>query len=299
MDMPAAELDVHAALVARLVDEQHPDLADKVTLVANGWDNALFRLGESLSVRLPRREAAAELVLNEQRWLPVLAPQLPRPTPVPVRAGVSTDYYPWAWSITPWFEATAAAELDAAARAPVAAELAEFLVALHTEAPADAPYNPVRGVPLVSRTHAVHDRLAGGSIEHADEIAALWGRLVETPAWSRPPLWLHGDPHPANILLTTDASGRPTRLAAVIDFGDVTAGDPATDLAAAWLVFDAEARAAFRSRTDALAAVDDDTWLRARGWALNMGTAIAAFSDDNPRLAAIGAHALEQVLLDD
>lgn len=298
MDMPAAELEVHAALVARLVEEQHPDLADDVTLVANGWDNALFRLGPSLSVRLPRREAAAELVLNEQRWLPVLAPRLPVPVPVPVRTGAATEYYPWAWSITPWFEARPADEFEPAARVPIATELAEFMVALHTEAPSDAPYNPVRGVPLISRAHAVHDRLTGGSIERTDEVAALWERLVATPQWAGPPLWLHGDPHPANVLLTPDAGGRPTRLAAVIDFGDITAGDPATDLAAAWLIFDAEARAVFRARTDELTPLDDDTWMRARGWALNMGTAIAAFSDDNPRLAAIGAHVLEQVLLD-
>lgn len=238
-------------------------------------------------------------MLNEQRWLPVLAPHLPTPIPVPVRTGAPTEYYPWAWSITPWIEATAAAELEPAARAPIAAQLAEFMVALHTEAPADAPYNPVRGVPLASRAHAVHDRLAGGSIERADEIAALWERLVATRHWAGARLWLHGDPHPANVLVTPDADGRPTRLAAVIDFGDITAGDPATDLAAAWLIFDAEARAVFRARTDELAPVDDDTWMRARGWALNMGTAIAAFSDDNPRLAAIGAHVLDQVLLDD
>lgn len=297
MEMPAAEVEVHEALVVRLLRQQHPDLAGEVTLVANGWDNALFRLGDSLCVRLPRRAAAAGLVLNEQRWLPELAPRLPVPIPAPVRTGTATDFYPWAWSITPWIEASPADEFPPAARTAVSEELAEFMVALHTPAPAEAPRNPVRGVPLGSRSAAVHERLAGGSIDRADELAALWRQLVATPAWAGPPLWLHGDPHPANVLLKTDASGRPARLAGVIDFGDITAGDPATDLAAAWLIFDADARDAFRAHTQELAPLDDTTWLRARGWALNMGTAIAAFSDDNPRLAAIGAHVLDQVLL--
>lgn len=303
MDMPAAEVEVHAALVTRLLQEQHPDLLEdlhgEVTLVANGWDNALFRLGDSLSVRLPRRAAAAQLVLNEQRWLPELAPRLPVPIPAPVRTGTPTAYYPWAWSVTPWINGRPADELPPGARAPIAGELAEFMVALHTPAPAGAPHNPVRGVPLDSRSPAVHDRLAGGSIGRAAELVALWQRLTATRAWAGPPLWLHGDPHPANVLLGSDAPGRPPRLAAVIDFGDITAGDPATDLAAAWLVFDAEARAAFRRRVQEITPLDDDTWMRARGWALNMGTAIAAHSDDNPRLAAIGAHVLDQVLLGD
>lgn len=299
MEMPAAEVEVHEDLVMRLIRQQHPDLEGEITLVANGWDNALFRLGDALCVRLPRRAAAAELVLNEQRWLAELAPRLPVPIPVPVRTGTATDYYPWAWSVTPWIEARPADEFAPAARMPVAVDLAEFMVALHTEAPADAPHNPVRGVPLASRSRAVHARLAGGAVGHVQELAALWPRLAATPVWTGPPLWLHGDPHPANVLLTTDASGLPAHLAAVIDFGDITAGDPATDLAAAWLIFDVEARTAFRARTDELAPLDDDTWLRARGWALNMGTAIVANSDDNPRLAAIGAHVLDQVLLGD
>lgn len=297
--MPAAEVEVHAALVTRLLEEQHPDLVGEVTLVANGWDNALFRLGDSLTVRLPRRAAAAQLVLNEQRWLPELAGRLPVPIPSPVRTGTPTQYYPWAWSVTPWIEAIPADELPPVARAPIAGDLADFMVALHTPAPADAPHNPVRGVPLDSRSLAVHDRLAAGGIGRADELAVLWRRLTATPAWAGPPLWLHGDPHPANVLLRSVAPGGPPRLAAVIDFGDITAGDPATDLAAAWLVFDEEARQGFRARTQELAPLGDDTWMRARGWALNMGTAIAAHSDDNRRLAAIGAHVLDQVLLGD
>ena len=87
-DMPAAEVDVDDALVRSLLEEQHPDLADRaLTLVANGWDNVLFRLGEDLIVRLPRRAQSAPLVAHELRWLPELAPRLPLPVPAPIRAG--------------------------------------------------------------------------------------------------------------------------------------------------------------------------------------------------------------------
>jgi aminoglycoside phosphotransferase (APT) family kinase protein len=72
---PSAEVDVTVDLVRRLLRAQHPDLADlPLRVVANGWDNVTLRLGDELAVRVPRREMAAQLVRNEQRWLPVLAP---------------------------------------------------------------------------------------------------------------------------------------------------------------------------------------------------------------------------------
>ncbi|MCX7523124.1 aminoglycoside phosphotransferase family protein [Microbacterium sp. STN6] len=298
MDAPAAEVHIDAALVERLIEAQHPDLAAPVRLVTNGWDNALFRLGDRHAVRLPRREAAAELVVNEQRWLPDLTKRLPVPVPVPVRRGAPGIGYPWSWSITDWFDGTDADLVPAAERAAVAIELAEFLAALHHEAPTSAPFNPVRGVPLPTRSAAMVGRLDSGSLPRVDDLRALWNRLVTTPPWGARPVWLHGDPHPGNAIMTTDAAAAP-RLAAILDFGDITAGDPATDLAAAWMWFEPAGRALFRAHIDELCHVDTHTWQRARGWALNMGAAIAAASDDNPRLAAIGAHTLTQVLLDD
>jgi aminoglycoside phosphotransferase (APT) family kinase protein len=287
VDTPAAEVDIDATLVRRLVRSQHPDLDGPLRLVANGWDNVIYRLGEDLCVRLPRRAAAVDLIRHEQRWLPALAERAGAVVPAPVRAGVPGEGFPWPWSICPWFDGRSAADVPPAERAPAATDLAEFLARLHVPAPADAPRNPWRGVRLAARYAAVGERLAG-----RPDLRALWERLVSTPAWAGRPYWLHGDLHPANLVL---APSGPARLVAVVDFGDLTAGDPATDLAVAWLAFDAAGRAAFRERYDALTGMDRDTWVRARGWALNLGTAIAAHSDDNPRMAAISAHALAEV----
>ena len=295
MDAPAAEIDINAALVARLIEAQHPDLAGELAPVANGWDNVIYRLGADLCVRLPRRRVAVQLTRNEQRWLPVLARRLPVPIPAPVRVGTPVEGYPWPWTITRWYQGRLAADLPTAARSP--ADLARFLAALHAPAPPDAPYNPVRGVPLADRAAAVAERLSSGAIPYAADLRAVWESATCAPAWSGPPLWLHGDPHPANLLVRVDAGGAP-RLAAVLDFGDLTSGDPATDLAAAWLVFDGAGRAIFREIMDSLAPVDADTWTRARGWALSMATAMVLHSDDQPRIAAIGRHALREVLAD-
>ena len=285
MNTPEAEVDIDADLVGRLVRAQHPDLDGPLTLVASGWDNVIYRLGSELSVRLPRRKVAVDLLVNEQRWLPVLAGHVEVALPVPVRAGVPGEGYPWPWTIAPWFEGRTVAAVPPAERAHLAVPLAAFMNGLHRPAPPEAPRNPVRGVPLAARDAAVRGRLP--SIPRARELLQVWERAVALPPWQGPALWLHGDPHPANLL--AGAAG----LAAVLDFGDLTSGDPATDLAAAWLVFEEEAREVFRAQMEA----DEATWGRARGWALVMGTALAAHSADNPGMAAIGEHVLRQVLI--
>ncbi len=289
---PAAEVDIDAALVGALLAEQHPDLAAlPLRLVASGWDNAIFRLGDDLAVRLPRREMAATLVLHEQRWLPSLAAALPLPVPVPLRAGVPSDAlgFPWAWSVCPWL--TGAVALHATLADPVAAAraLGAFLAAMHRPAPADAPHNPLRGVPLARRTDRLHEclaRLAGDDDVDGRAVVAAWDELVATPPWSRRPVWLHGDMHPANVLV--DDGGR---VCAVIDFGDLTAGDPATDLTIAWMLFgdDDRARQAFRTAAGADdGGIDDDTWQRGRGWALAIGVALIASSADDEAYTRLG-----------
>lgn len=292
MHTPEADIRTDAALVARLVAEQHPDLSGPLRLVSDGWDNQLYRLGESLVVRVPRREVAAHLIEHEQRALPGIAARVGVEVPVPVRVGRPSEAFPWPWSIVRWIDGIDGADVSAADRASVARPLAEFMAALHTPAPADAPPNPVRGVPLAERDAAVQERLR--HLSERMDVAALadgWRTALDAPRWNGPPVWLHGDPHPGNLLLTPDRSG----LAAVIDFGDVTAGDPATDLATAWLTFEADARAEFRSHLASLAPVDEATWLRARGWAVAMASALAAHSDDNPRMRSLATHALTQL----
>src|SRR4051794_7564958 len=101
--LPPAEHEVDEDLARALLAAQHPDLADPpIRPGAQGWDNVMFRLGEDLALRLPRRAVAAGLIATEQRWLPRLAPSLPVAIPAPVRIGATGCGYPWPWSVTPW-----------------------------------------------------------------------------------------------------------------------------------------------------------------------------------------------------
>jgi aminoglycoside phosphotransferase (APT) family kinase protein len=281
-----ADIALDADLVLHLLRTQHPDLDGPLALVASGWDNAIYRLGDDLAVRLPRRQVAADLIVHEQRWLPTLSRLLPVPVPTPVRVGAASAAFPWSWSVVSWLPGTAVSAVPVAARGRFAAQLAAFHNALHVPAPPDAPANPVRGVPLSTRSAAMAERFASGRVPL--RLRALWDLLVAVPGWAGPPVWVHGDPHPGNLL-----AGGDGRLAAVLDFGDLTAGDPATDLAAAWLVFDGPGRAAFRAALGPR--VEPDTWERARGWALNIGAALAADATGTPEMAAIAAHTLREV----
>lgn len=286
---PAADIPTDAALVAALVAAQHPDLAAPLRLVSDGWDNQLYRLGDTHAVRIPRREVAAHLIEHEQQMLPGIAARVHTRVPVPVRVGVPSDAFPFPWSIVEWIDGIDGASVGADARADLAEPLAAFVGELAVPDP-DAPRNPVRGVPLATRADAVRTRLR--SLSGRMEVAALeqaWRQALAAPEWEGPPLLLHGDLHPGNLLLTP-AGG----LAAVLDFGDVTSGDPATDLATAWLTFDGEARERFRRALPA--PPDAATWRRARGWAVTMASALAMSSDDNPRMASLARHTLDQLV---
>ncbi len=289
--MPPAEVEIDEGLIRRLLRRQHPDLAElPIRIVAHGWDNVLARLGDGLVVRVPRRALAAALVLHEQRWLPLLAPRLPLPIPVPLRTGVAGDGFPWAWSVCPWYPGETAAASPPADPDGAALSLATLLSALHRPAPADAPVNPFRGVPLAARDERVRGYLdtLGAAVDRR-AVCRRWDAARSLPPYDGPPLWLHGDLHPANLVV------RDAAIAAVIDWGDLTGGDLATDLAIAWMLFAPAERARFRA---ALGGVDECTWRRAAGNALAHALACLARSADAPLLAAMGRRTLATVLAD-
>lgn len=287
-NMPAAEVDVDDDLVRSLLRDQHLDLADlPLVELANGWDNVIYRLGEELTIRLPRRAMAASLVEHEQHVLPGFAERLPIAIPAPVRVGQPGRGYPWAWSINPWFAGTIAATTPFTDPSVEAQRLGEFLAALHTPAAQDAPKNPYRGHFVGDNTEIFTARAAAlastGGFD-ANHALRRWGELVDVDPFNGAPRWIHGDLHPANVLVDGG------EIRAVIDFGDVCAGDPATDLAAAWALFDELAdRDLVRS---AAGDVDDATWQRAEAWALHFALAYLAHSADNPTMGTIARRLL-------
>jgi aminoglycoside phosphotransferase (APT) family kinase protein len=164
---------------------------------------------------------------------------------------------------------------------------------MHRPAPHDAPRNAWRGIPLDARSALLRQHLTQiADCVDPTAITEMWDRVRMTPPWKRAATWIHGDLHPGNLLV------RAGRLSGVLDFGDVSAGDPATDLSVAWMLLRGTARSSFRDLTcGADGWLDDDTWTRARGWALALGVAHLAHSVDNDRFAAVAAATIDEALL--
>jgi aminoglycoside phosphotransferase (APT) family kinase protein len=295
--MPVAEVDVDVALVRGLLTSQYPAPSAHLPLVevARGWDNAIFRLGDDLAVRLPLRALAAPLLEHEAAWLPELSAWLPAgvAAPVPVFRGGPDAGYPWSWTVVPWLTGEVLAAVPVGDRTAYAEGLADALVALHRPAPREAPANPWRGVALGDRLRHAHADLdvARAALGHEEAVvlAEAWAEGLAGPRWPGPPVWLHGDPHPLNVLV------RDGRVRALLDWGDVTSGDPASDLATAWLSFDRSGRTAFRRRVDAAGTVDPAVWRRAAGWAAAITLALLAHHRPGDPLYDVATHTVRQL----
>ncbi|TDC11492.1 aminoglycoside phosphotransferase family protein [Nonomuraea longispora] len=286
---------ITAALVRRLVDTQFPEWAGlPLTLLEpGGSDHVIYRLGEQLTVRLPRHAGAIGQAAKELRWLPRLAPHLPLAIPSPVAVGEPGFGYPWRWAVSRWLEGEVATVEALADSSAAAVQLAEFLVALQRYTPdgvrALRSRDGLTGQSLESRDRSTRDAIAKvGDVFDITAMTDLWDTALKTPGWDHPPVWFHGDFHTGN-LLTLDG-----RLHAVIDFGGLGIGDPACDLTIAYTLMSAGSRAAFR----AALGVDDATWMRGRGWALTTGlNAYTSYAAVNPVIATQTSRQINEALI--
>ncbi|MDF5733406.1 MAG: aminoglycoside phosphotransferase family protein [Rhizonema sp. PD38] len=286
---PVSEIEIDTTLVYNLLAEQHPDLTYlPIHFVEAGWDNAMFRLGDQLSVRLPRRKVAATLIENEQTWLPTLSYQLTIPVPTPYRIGKATQSYPWRWSVLPWLSGRSA-DLEEP-HTNEAKLFGSFLRSLHMPAPFNAPRNAVRGVPLIQRAAAVEERMQRLETKTnliTQKLKNTWKTALNTSI-DVEAKWLHGDLHPRNILVENG------KITGIIDWGDMTSGDIATDLASIWMLFsDQNAR---QQAITSYANISEVTLQRALGWAILFGvTLLDTGLVDHPRHAVIGERTLRRV----
>lgn len=294
MSTPHEGPRIDEALVRRLLAAQFPHWADLPlqTVESAGTDNAIYRLGEGLAVRLPKRESAAPQAEREQQWLPKLAGALPLAIPAPIGAGRPDGGYPWAWSVYPWM-AGADAATDQVSDLPQAArDLGGFLTALGridaAGGPAAGRANSGRGVPLAILDKRVRNDVAAlGDEIDGPAVLQAWEEALAAPVHDAPGAWVHGDLHPSNLLV------REGRIVGVLDFGLLGVGDPACDLFLAWSFLDTPSREVFRE----VLKVDQAAWLRGRGWAIFSAIiALAFYLRTNPTLCAMSRRTLAEVL---
>ncbi|MEV7727617.1 aminoglycoside phosphotransferase family protein [Streptomyces sp. NPDC087917] len=291
--MHADEVDIDEALVGRLVAAQFPQWADlAVTKVRSaGTDNAMYRLGADMAVRLPRIPDSVRQVAKENRWLPRLSPHLPLAVPTPLGRGVPGEGFDFPWSVYRWIEGENLFDEPVADLRETALQLGAFVAALQRIDATGGPFS-FRGGPVSTRDESVREAIrdlgSDGTVD-GDAATALWEEVLRLPQWQGDPVWVHSDLLPGNLL------GHRGRLSAVIDFGAVGVGDPACDMMAAWSLLSSETRDLFREAVD----VDDATWARGRGWALCFGlTAEHEYRVTNPVLAAVAHRTVAEALSD-
>jgi aminoglycoside phosphotransferase (APT) family kinase protein len=270
---------INRDLVRKLVSAQFPQWKDlSIEPVArSGWDNRTFHLGDTMLLRLPTTSEYALQVEKEQLWLPKLAPFLPLAIPEPLAMGQPGFDYHYKWSIYRYLVGETVACGHIADWKGLAKDLAAFLLALHRIDPQDGPppglHSFYRGGKLSTYDEEVRHALEAlkGRVD-VDRATKLWQAALKT-SWQRPPVWVHGDVSAGNLLV------HEGRLCAVIDFGQLTVGDPACDLTIAWTLFTGESRRVF---CEALG-LDSETWMRAQGWTLwkALITAASVINPDN------------------
>ncbi|MFG2986293.1 aminoglycoside phosphotransferase family protein [Streptomyces sp. NPDC048258] len=284
---------VDVDLVRRLVAGQFPRWAELAVqrFPSGGTVNGMYRLGDDMVVRLPLVKGGAEDVAMEREWLPRLAPRLPTPVPEVLGAGEPAEGYPWPWSVYRWLEGENPEAGALGEPVPLAGDLAGFVTAMRSITAPSAP-KAYRGGPLASldaSTRAAIGELRGIPEEgvDCDAVTAVWEDALRAPGWDGPPVWLHADLMPGNLLV------RGGRLSSVIDFGCMGVGDPACDLFPAWNLLPTGAREVFR---EALG-VDDATWKRGRARTLSQALiALPHHRKTNPTMAGNARHVIRAVL---
>jgi aminoglycoside phosphotransferase (APT) family kinase protein len=244
--------------VRALLRDQFPHWADKrlARIVDSGTDNAIYRLGDDLGVRLPRIQWAEAQIEKECRWLPQLAPDLPNAVPVPLAEGRPGSGYPFPWLVYPWLPGTSLDRAAVDSWDVMAGDVAEFILALEQLPTEDGPLPTRRGTPMAQFDEAVQWGISqlNGTID-VDRARRVWRSALEAGEWSEDPVWVHGDLLPGNILIDRG------RLSGIIDWSGAGVGDPACEAMLAWSL-PSGARRIYRRALG----FDDATWARARGW---------------------------------
>jgi aminoglycoside phosphotransferase (APT) family kinase protein len=285
--MHANELEIDEPLVRRLLAEQFAEWGQLPLrrIQPSGTDHAIYRLGDELSVRLPRVDGPSEPGSKEFVWLPKLAPLLPVDVPVPVAQGRPGAGYPFFWEIHTWVHGETA-PIETIDAIQLARDLCAVIEALQRVSGAGAPRG--RGIPLAERDEEVRYWLARFGAD--TRVTAEWERALAAPPSDGPPVWHHGDLDTRNWLI------RDRAISGVIDWSSMGVGDPACDVMVAWKLHSPAARDAFREALPA----DDATWERARGWVLSQAVAILAYytPENNPTLFHEAENWLQLVLSD-
>lgn len=262
--MPAASEQITSSLVRSLVSEQFPQWSELPIrpVEVQGWDNRTFRLGDRMTVRLPSADGYVAGLVREERTLAVLGSSLRVATPRVVATGAPSAAFNRPWSVREWIEGHTLTAVETRDRETAISSVGDALKELQACDTVGGPWAGSASAYRGCHISVLGEGVQGGLLlldgRQAEGCRALWNAAVAT-VWTEPPVWVHGDVAPGNVLF--DSSGR---LTALIDFGQTCVGDPACDLAFAWLSCSSRERDLLHDRLE----LPEDAWLRGAAWAL-------------------------------
>lgn len=284
------EIHIDERVIRGLVRTQLPQWRDLTIerVESAGTDNALFRLGSDMVLRLPLTTGAASSLGKELEVLPLLGDRLPFPVPTLFVVCRPDDDFPHRWTVYGWIEGASLDTTSVGDEELLTADLVSFLRALRAVDIQGPTSHRGQGLAVQDgEVRAALPRLRG--LIDAQAAAAAWEEALSAPGWREEPVWVHGDLLPGNILVAGD------RLAGIIDWSAAGVGDPACDLIVGWACHSQSSRERLRAELK----VDDATWARGRGWALSIGLiALPYYKETNPGFASTARHLIDQVLTD-
>jgi len=261
-------------IAADLITARFPELEPvSIRLLGSGWDNHAYLVNESVVIRIPHRDVGGALMKDECRVLSYLAEfELPLKIPKLCCHAPEDETFPYTIAGYPLLCGETADNVvwTDAQRAGCAEPLGRFLGALHRLpiGMEDPPVDELRRADISFRVPTVLEKLGAGQ----DDFREVLIQLASTPAQDSPPSWVHGDLYSRHLLVDESRS-----VVGVIDWGDSHVGDPALDIAIAWMFLPPASWPAF---LDAYGGVDDATWGRARFRAIAHCVYLQGFAQD-------------------
>lgn len=285
-------VEINNELVSKLIKTQFPKWADLpiYSVEKSGHDNRTFHLGNEMTVRLPSRKEYAPQVEKELMWLPKLGQHLSLPISSPIASGKPAENYPFPWSINKWIEGDTVTYDNVKDLNQFAVDLAKFLKEFQeidaTNGPIAGEHNFFRGGSLNVYNEETQNALINlKDIFEVEKLSKIWADALQSE-WEQDPVWVHGDVAVGNLLV------RDGKLCGVIDFGILGVGDPACDYVMAWTFFDKESREIFRNTLEC----DENTWNRAKGWALWKALIVYDGCDKGSDMAIWAKDTIDEIL---
>jgi len=228
-------------LVKGLLTSHHPDLADlEIGRHYTRQEHVTVRVGDDWGVRLPLR---VELDPYYARVLGIIRQfrhTWDFPFSGPIRVGLPCEAFPYHWEVTNWITASNASLVPLLDRAGT--DLGGALRQIHSPALKNAPANPRTMPPLANLSNAFArllarvqgNRPAGVHIKRS-VLVKVWNAGLEADR-DMADTWTHGRLEPRAVL--SDQG----KMAGLLMWEFLGAGDPAADLGRASTLFRPEAQ---------------------------------------------------------